>query len=38
MQLFIVHPAVAEGDFLEAGDFEALVVFDGVDKLGCLQK
>ena len=33
MQLFIVHPAVAEGDFLQAGDLEALVVLDGLDKL-----
>jgi hypothetical protein len=34
----MVESTLVLGDFLEAGDLEALMVFDGVDKLGCLQK
>ena len=29
LELFDAHPTVTEGDFLEAGDFESLMVFDG---------
>lgn len=38
LELFIIHPAVAEGNFLKASDLEALMMFDGADELGSGKK
>ena len=38
MKLLRIHPAIAEGNLFEAGDFEALVMFDGADKLGSFEQ
>ena len=38
LELCLIHPAIAEGDFLQACDLEALVVFDGADELGGFEQ
>lgn len=38
LELIDAHPAVPPGDFLKAGDFEALVVFDRPDELRGFEK
>ena len=38
LELRCVHPAIAPGDFFQAGDFESLVVLDGADELGRFQE
>ena len=37
-KLLNIEPSIAEGDFLQAGDFESLVVFDGADELGSFEQ
>jgi hypothetical protein len=36
LKLRFVHPAFVERDFLQACDFEALMLLDGMNELGCL--
>jgi len=38
LQLLGAHPAVSSGDFFQASDLEALVMFDGADELGGFQE
>jgi hypothetical protein len=38
LKLCCVHPAIAPGDFFQAGNLESLVVLDGADELGGLEE
>ena len=38
LKLLRIHPTISKSNFLEAGDFEALMVLDGADKLRGFQE
>ena len=38
LMLLPVHPAIAEADFFQAGDFKTLVVLNRADELGGFEQ